>query len=84
MIGGADIDIVPTEGAADAVPCPLREAAEVLADAAGDEGADLVDGDVVVDVVVGRGRRRLVAVLTKEATAIAESGLVNVSPARIV
>src|SRR5690242_15034905 len=58
---GAQIEIVPRSGAADAIIRPLREATEMLADAARDEEADLVESGVVVRRVVRR-RWRLVGV----------------------
>ena len=44
----AQVEIVPREGAANAVIGPLCEAAEMIADAAGDEQAHLIDRNVVI------------------------------------
>src|SRR6476661_5633199 len=58
---GAQVDIVPAYGAPDAIVGPLREAAKMFANAAGDKHAYLINRSIIVGAVMRRRRLGLVA-----------------------
>ena len=78
------IEIVPRPLLIDAVVRRLGEAAKMIADAAGEEQANLIKREVVVRMEVRCRRRSLLArVLTNEAMTCAEIGTLKLT-ARLV
>src|SRR5204863_5270313 len=63
---GAQIDIVPGESAPNTIISPLREAPEMLPDAAGNKQAYLIDGGVVICTVMRCRRLWLIGLRVHE------------------